>query len=140
MAELAKPLTIDEAAEYFRCKRRFFSGELVKLCAAFPDRDLYEQFGRRKLFYPEHLARIRAARRELAKMGEPPRSRPSKAKTGTCGELSEANQLTRVRELAFGKSPTDSATPKKRGSSSVISLEESRRPPPFKDRPLEWRP
>jgi hypothetical protein len=92
----AKPLDMDSAAEILGVSRRTLTDALKRL-------PHYELRGRKKVFYPEHIAQLRTGMHECA-------SRPDGSTVGPMpSELvrmaSESDSLSKLRTLAAQRKP-----------------------------------
>jgi len=90
MNEIA-PLTLEEAATYFRVSRRYFQGFI----AVHP---FYRMMGRRKLFFPDDIRRLTEALKRPCPSSSYRRANANRQITQSEVRTSEST-LTELREL-----------------------------------------
>ena len=112
------PKTIDEAAAFFRVKRRFFQ-DFIK------DHPFYHPFGRRKLFFPEDLARIKEALPTPCPSNSAPRAKARRLTMKSAAPTSEST-LSELRKLLTKSRPPKPCAPSSEPS-NVVSLPQHRR-------------
>lgn len=92
----AKPLGMDEAAEHLGICRRTLSDTIKRL-------PYYELRGRKKVFYPEHIAQLRQGMHECASKSDG--STDGHMPTGPALMVSGSAALSALRMLAARRKP-----------------------------------